>query len=177
MLEEKTINKKDIYNGSVVKLSVEEVLLPNGEVSTREIVETRNSVGILALTKEKKVIMVKQFRKAIEKEIYEIPAGCLDEGEDALTAAKRELLEETGYGNGSFTLVNNFYSSPGTNRAVHSIFFAKDVEKINENLELDRDEFLVVVELEIEELDKLFEQKKLSDLKTAFAYLFLKSNV
>lgn len=175
MLEEKTISKKEIYNGRVIKLSVEEVLLPNGERSIREIIEVRDSVGVVALTKDNKILMIKQFRKAIEKEIIEIPAGCIDEGEDALVAAKRELLEETGYGLGEFTLINNFYSSPGTNRTTHSIYFAKDVEKVNENLELDNDEFLVVCEMTIEELDELFEKGELCDLKTAYGYMYLKS--
>lgn len=175
MFEEKTISKKEIYNGRVVNLSVEEVLLPNGEVSIREIIQVKNSVGILALTKDNKVLMVKQYRKAVEQELYEIPAGCIDEGEDALETAKRELLEETGYGNGEITLINDFYASPGTNRSTHSIFFAKGVELINENLNLDEDEFLEVCELSIEELDQMFNENKLCDLKTSYAYLYLKS--
>ncbi len=177
MLEEKTISKKEIYNGVVVNLSVEEVLLPNGKTSIREIIKVRDSVGILAVTKDKKVLMVKQFRKAVEKELYEIPAGCIDEGEDALETAKRELLEETGYGEGEFTLINDFFASPGTNRATHSIFLAKDVVKVNEKLSLDSDEFLEVCELTIEELDDLFEKNELCDLKTSYAYLYLKTLV
>ncbi len=175
MFEEKTISKKEIYDGKIVKLSVEEVLLPNGEVSTREIIQVRDSVGIVALTKDNKVLMVKQYRKAVEMELYEIPAGCIDDGEDALETAKRELLEETGYGNGEFTLLNDFYASPGTNRSTHSIFFAKDVELVNANLKLDDDEFLEVCTLTIDELDMMFKEKKICDLKTAYAYMYLKS--
>lgn len=174
MLEEKTISKKEIYDGVVVNLSVEEVLLPNGEVSTREIIKVKDSVGILALNKDGKVIMVKQYRKAIEKEIYEIPAGCIDDGEDALETAKRELLEETGYAEGEFSLIGEFYSSPGTSRTKQSLFFAKDVVKVSENLDLDSDEFLVVEEISVEEFERFYESGELCDLKTAYAYLFLK---
>lgn len=174
MLEEKTISKKEIYDGVVINLSVEEVLLPNGEISTREIVKIRDSVGIIAINKEGKIIMVKQYRKAIESMLYEIPAGTVDDGEDALSTAKRELLEETGYSNGEIILVGEFYSSPGTNRTKHSIFLAKDVEKVSNDLDLDRDEFLVVEELSFKQLDELYVSGELTDLKTAYAYLYLK---
>ncbi len=177
MLEEKTISKKKIYDGVVIKLTVEEVELPNGEVSIREIIEVRDSVGVLAVTKDKKVVMVKQYRKAIEKEIIEIPAGCVDEGESPLETAKRELREETGYGNGEFKLINEFFSSPGTNRTKHSLFVALDVEKVSSDLDLDKDEFLVVEELSFEELDELFDRGELQDLKTAYAYLYLKQKL
>ncbi|MFV0498502.1 MAG: NUDIX hydrolase [Bacilli bacterium] len=175
MLEEKTVKSNLIFKGRVCNLIVEDVVLPSGEFSKREIVEIKDSVGIIAYTVDKKVLLIKQFRKPVNEVLYEIPAGCIDYGEDKLTAAKRELLEETGYGEGEFTLINNFFPSPGTNRQTHSIYLAKNVIKLSESLNLDSDEFLELVEVSFEEFEQLYKSGKLTDLKTSYAFLTLKS--
>ena len=96
-LEEKTIEVEKIFEGKVLDLEVHTVTLPNGETSTRELINHRGAVAILALTKENEVILVEQYRKAIEAVTLEIPAGKLELGEDnKKLAAVRELQEETG---------------------------------------------------------------------------------
>lgn len=92
---EKTIASKEIYNGRILNLKVDEVELPDGGTSFRELVDHKQGVGILPV-RGNRIIFVRQFRKAIEKVILEIPAGLVEAGEDPKEAAVRELQEEIG---------------------------------------------------------------------------------
>jgi ADP-ribose pyrophosphatase len=110
--EEVTISSKPIFNGRMISLQVDEVRLPNGQTSTREIVKHPGAVAVIALV-EDRMIFVEQYRKPLEKMQIEIPAGKLDSGEEPLEAAKRELIEETGYSSESLSYLCSFYTSPG----------------------------------------------------------------
>ncbi|MEC1961090.1 ADP-ribose pyrophosphatase, partial [Bacillus subtilis] len=112
-LEEKTIAKEQIFSGKVIDLYVEDVELPNGKASKREIVKHPGAVAVLAVTDEGKIIMVKQFRKPLERTIVEIPAGKLEKGEEPEYTALREPEEETGYTAKKLTKITAFYTSPG----------------------------------------------------------------
>ncbi|HHI7105452.1 TPA: NUDIX domain-containing protein, partial [Staphylococcus aureus] len=96
-LNEKTIDRTVIYNGKIVDVEIHTVTLPNGETSTRELVYHNGAVAVCAVTPKKEVVLVKQYRKPVEKPLLEIPAGKLEDDEDRVEAAKRELEEETGY--------------------------------------------------------------------------------
>ena len=80
--EEKTVSTEEIFDGKILKLRVEQVEMPGGNLAVREIVEHPGGVGIVAVTDEDEIILVKQFRKPVEKAIYEVPAGKLDNNED-----------------------------------------------------------------------------------------------
>ena len=86
--------------------------LPNGETSTRELVYHNGAVAVCAVTPKKEVVLVKQYRKPVEKPLLEIPAGKLEDDEDRVEAAKRELEEETGYIAKELTHVVDMYGSP-----------------------------------------------------------------
>lgn len=88
-LEEKTLKTEKIFDGRIIRLQVEEVELPNGQLSKREVVKHPGAVAILALTDEGKMVMVEQYRKALEKTIIEIPAGKLEGNEDPYNVQKR----------------------------------------------------------------------------------------
>ncbi len=175
MLEEKMIESKLIYDGRVVKLYLEKVLLPNGEVATREVVKTSDSVGVIAITKDNKIVYISQYRKTMNMEFFESPAGRIDEGEEPLQAARRELLEETGYGNGDFKLINTFTAGPGTNRSNHYMFLATDVELISSKQDLDEDEFVIVHVKDFAEFENDINNSQVQDLKTAYACQYLKN--
>lgn len=96
-LTEDTISKELIYEGKIFKVEKHEIKLPNGETSSRDVVLHNGAVAVLAITPEKEVLVVEQFRKAMEKVLIEIPAGKLEIGEERKSAALRELEEETGY--------------------------------------------------------------------------------
>ncbi|MEI1421962.1 ADP-ribose pyrophosphatase [Bacillus cabrialesii] len=172
-LEEKTIAKEQIFSGKVIDLYVEDVELPNGKTSKREIVKHPGAVAILAITDEGKIIMVKQFRKPLERTIVEIPAGKLEKGEKPEYTALRELEEETGYTAKKLTKITAFYTSPGFADEIVHVFLAEELSILEEKRELDEDEFVEVMEVTLEDALKLVESREVYDAKTAFAIQYL----
>ncbi|MFN7253074.1 MAG: NUDIX hydrolase [Anaerobacillus sp.] len=169
---EKTISTKPIFSGRVIDLVVKDVELPDGKTSKREIINHPGAVAVIALTKENKILLVKQFRKPLEKTIVEIPAGKLEIGEDPLECAKRELEEETGYKALNIKFITSFYTSPGFADELIHIYFTDQIE-IGE-INCDEDEFLSVMEISLQEAEKLIEQQIIHDAKTVYAIQFLK---
>ncbi len=113
MTEEKTLSSQLIYEGRAVKLRVDTVEMPGGRKTTREIVEHADCVVIVAIDADDNVLLVKQFREAVGKELLEIPAGGIESGEDPVAAVRREMREETGYLPRKVEKLGGFYSAPG----------------------------------------------------------------
>src|SRR5205823_2496569 len=109
----KLLSSKTIYKGRIFKVVLDKVREPSGVVVVREIVRHRGSVVILAVDarSKPKVLLERQYRYAAQSELWELPAGKIDAGEDPLVAAKRELLEETGYAAKSWKRFLEFYVS------------------------------------------------------------------
>lgn len=105
--EEKTLETKPIFNGRIIALQVDDVVLPDGQQAKREIVKHPGAVALIPVTVEGKIILVRQFRKALERTIIEIPAGRIEPGEDPKLTAIRELEEETGLGTKEITYLQN----------------------------------------------------------------------
>lgn len=171
-LYEKTMNQQRIFSGKVIDVYVEDVLLPNGETSKREIVKHPGAVAVLAITEENKIVLVRQYRKALERVLVEIPAGKLEKGEAPLETAKRELEEETGYVCEKMEPLHSFYTSPGFADELVHIFLAKGLTKKSEKQMLDDDEFVDVLEVTLEEALKMVEDKQIYDAKTIYALLY-----
>lgn len=112
--EEKTLSKEAIYEGKIINVEKHKVLLPNNETSYREVVKHNGAVAVCALTPDNEVILVRQYRKPMDEVLLEIPAGKLEPGEDRMSAAKRELEEETGYKTESLILIGEVYGSQGS---------------------------------------------------------------
>lgn len=167
--EEKTIDSKEIYDGKILKLRLDTVELPDGSNSKREIVEHSGGVAVVAVTDSGELLMVRQYRKAMEKELLELPAGKLEAGEDPLECAERELREETGYKAGSMELVSEFYTAPGFCSEKVYVYTAKELEFVGE--ELDEGEFLEVEKYGIEELGRLLPE--LQDAKSVIGVMHL----
>ncbi|MFF2752634.1 NUDIX hydrolase [Psychrobacillus sp. NPDC058041] len=172
--EEKTIASNLKYSGRVITLQVDEVLLPNGKTSNREIVKHPGAVAIIAITEDNKIILVEQYRKALERSIIEIPAGKIESGELPEVTARRELEEETGYTTKNLQYIQTFATSPGFADEIIHLYFAKNIEKMTEKASLDEDEFVELMYVSIEEMKTLIEENRIYDAKTAFAYLWLK---
>ncbi|WP_099203268.1 NUDIX hydrolase [Miniphocaeibacter massiliensis] len=175
--EEKTIKSEMIYEGRILNLRVDTVELPDIKYSKREIVEHSNAVAIVAV-KDNKVFFVKQYRKAIEKVLLEIPAGLLEVNESPREAALRELQEEIGYSSNNMEFMFNGYSSPGFTDEKTTYFLAQEL--FESKLVADDDEYLEVVSYDIEEAIKMIEDGVIEDSKTIsgilFAYRKLKDN-
>jgi ADP-ribose pyrophosphatase len=127
-----------------VSLRIDQVEIPNGNVFEPYVVETGTWVNIIALTKNREVILEKQYRHGIGEVLLEIPAGIMDdEDESPLQAAKRELLEETGYTSDRFIEVGRAYPNPATHNNLTHSFLALDVEKVGQQ-DLDETEEIEV---------------------------------
>ena len=172
--EEKTIQSQPIFKGKVISLKVDDVTLPNGETSKREIVNHPGAVAIIAITGEGKLVVVEQYRKALERSIIEIPAGKLEPGELPEITAARELEEETGYGCNELTYLQSFATSPGFADEIIHLFIARGLYKIENRAAMDEDEFVELMEITVEEGERMIAQQKIFDAKTAFAILWLK---
>ncbi|PLS15376.1 ADP-ribose pyrophosphatase [Bacillus sp. M6-12] len=171
--EEKTVASEKIYDGKVISLQVDEVLLPDGNRSKREIIKHPGAVAVIAVTPENKIVMVEQYRKALERSIIEIPAGKLEKGEEPVACAHRELEEETGYVSESMNHVASFYTSPGFADELIHVFLAEDLKKKEDAASADADEFVEVMELSLQEAIDYMNRQKIYDAKTAFAVQYL----
>ncbi len=173
-LEEKTLSTQQIFSGKVISLQVDDVELPNGKQAKRELVKHPGAVAIIAMTNENKLVLVEQFRKALERTIVEIPAGKLERGEDPAQCAMRELEEETGYQCETLELVGSFYTSPGFADEIVHVYLAKGLSKKENAAGLDEDEFVELLEWTLEEAVHAIEEKRIYDAKTVFALQYLK---
>ncbi|MEH7301404.1 NUDIX hydrolase [Neobacillus drentensis] len=172
-LEEKTLHSEEIFSGKVISLHLQDVELPNGKQSKREIIKHPGAVAILAITDDKKVVMVEQYRKALERTIVEIPAGKLEKGEEPAICARRELEEETGYECESLELLTSFYTSPGFADEIVHVYLATGLTKKENSAALDEDEFVNLEELTLEEAQQYVQKQKIYDAKTIFAVQYL----
>ncbi|UTH10589.1 NUDIX hydrolase [Macrococcoides canis] len=168
-LTERTIEKKQIMDGKVIKVEKHIVTLPNGKESVREVVKHPGAVAILAV-KDKKILFVEQFRKAMEKCLIEIPAGKVESGEERINTAKRELEEETGYTTQQLSLLNEFYVSPGFCDEYISLYYT-DTLIASSMLSPDEDEFVNHHWLTLDEALQWVDEGRIEDAKTIIAIL------
>ena len=171
-MKETTVSSDLIYTGKTIQLRVDTVEVPNKGYQKREIIEHKGAVAIVAITDDNKIVLVKQYRKAIEKEIYELPAGKIEIGETPLECAIRELKEETGYSVDSLKLIHKYYTTPGFSNQLVFIYLAKNL--IPGESHLEEDEFLEVYEIDREEAYNMVINNEICDSKTAIGLLLTK---
>lgn len=169
--EEKTISRKEIYKGPIFQLVQDQVELPEGKGrAQRDLIFHNGAVCVLAVTSTNKIVLVKQYRKAIEKVSYEIPAGKLEIGEntDPEAAALRELEEETAY-SGKLRLLYDFYSAIGFCNERLRLYIASNLEKVENPRPQDEDETLELLEVSMDEALSLIQSGDICDAKTIMA--------
>ena len=127
MAKEETLSSQIIYDGRAVKLRVDTVEMPGGRETTREIVEHADCVAIIAIDADNNVLLINQFRKAVERELLEIPAGGIEPGEDPVECVRRELREEAGYLPEKVERIGGFYSTPGYCTEYLYLYLATDL--------------------------------------------------
>ncbi len=167
-LREETVERKYVYRGKILNLRCDDARLPDGKPCKREIVEHSGGAAVLCV-KDGKIALVRQFRYAYGEELYEIPAGKLNAGEDAMLAAARELGEETGLTADALEHIITLYPSPGYTDEKIYIYEAKGVHAGRQHL--DEGEFLRVEFVPVEDVKAMIKRGEIRDAKTVAAVL------
>ena len=170
---EKTLSSQLIYDGRAVKLRVDTVRMPGGRETRREIVEHRDCVAIVAIDADDNVLLVKQFRKSVEKELLEIPAGGIDPGEDPVTTVRREMQEETGYLPRKLERLGGFYSTPGYCSEYLHLYLATDLTP--SQLYAEDTESIKLVRVPISQIPGLIASGSICDAKSIAGLLIYSS--
>ena len=169
-LKEIPIGREEIFEGAIVHLVRDTVVIPNGARATREVCLHHGAVCVVPLTDKGEIIMERQFRYPFDQVLWEIPAGKLDRDEyDHLEAAKRELREETGYTAETFTCIGDYYPSPAILSENIRMYIAEGLKKGEQ--ELDEDEFLDIVKVPFDEVVRMILEGEITDGKTQTAVL------
>ena len=124
MAKEKTVSSQRIYEGRAINVRVDTVEKPGGERTTRDIVEHADCIAVIPVDAGDNILLVKQYRTPIGKELLEIPAGGIEPGEDPEAATRREMQEETGYYPQKLERLGGFYSAPGYSTEYLYLFLA-----------------------------------------------------
>jgi len=161
---ERTLSSQLIYEGRAVKLRVDTVQMPGGRQTTREIVEHADCVAVIAIDADDNVLLVKQFRKPVEKELLEIPAGGIEPGEDPVDCVCREMREETGYLPKKLERIGGFYSAPGYCTEYLYLYLATDL--ISSPLCAEDTESIKLVRAPISQITNLISSGAICDAKS-----------
>ena len=172
--EEKTLSSQIVYEGPVFRVRKHIVSTVDGGESVRDVVEHSGGAIMVAVSPDGKVLMEKQYRKSLECEMLELPAGKADPGEDPETTASRELAEETGYTAGDVRHLVSFSPTCGYSNEYLHIYICKDLTTGEKHL--DRDECIDLKWFEADELVDLIMKGEIKDSKTIIGILFARQS-
>lgn len=159
-----TTKTEKVFGGEIISLRLDTLMHPNGEQTTREVVEHNGGVVIACQPSADKVILIKQYRYPMDEELIELPAGRIDQNEDPFLAAKRELTEETGYEAASWQELAQMYSAPGFCNELLYLYKAADLKFVGKNLDPDEETEVLIVSLT--EAWELVQSGRIRDAKT-----------
>lgn len=168
-LEEKTISIEKIYDGKIIEVTREKVLLENEAEAYREVVHHTGGVCILPINNKGEVLFVRQFRYPFKEILLEIPAGKREKGEDPETCGIRELKEEVGAVSDNITYLGKLYPTVAYDTEVIYMYMAQDLSFGNQDL--DDDEFLDVVKIPLDKAYQMVMNDEIPDAKTQIAVL------
>ena len=168
---EKTLNEKVIYQGNYLTFINIDVKLPNGKISNRDIIKHPGACAILPFLTDNKILLIEQFRKALEKNILEIPAGKISKNEDPLICAHRELEEETGYKAKEMTYLGSIATAPGFCDEIIHLYKATNLYKGTKSC--DEDEFTDIKIFTLDEIKDMIRNGDIIDTKTISILSFL----
>lgn len=171
--EYQTVSSETKYKGEVVSLKVDQVRFPDGTVHLREVVSHPGAVGVVPLTKESQVILIRQHRYPVGKELLEIPAGLPEKGEDPKQTVLRELKEETGCRPTELVKLSEFYLTPGYSDEYFYLFLALEVEEGER--ELEADEVIALEKMTFNKAMELVRKGTIVDAKTIMGLILTDS--
>lgn len=166
---EETLSREVVFNGRLIDVRKDRVRLPGGGETEREIVVHPETIAVLPILPDGRIVFVRQFRKAAERVLLEVPAGGIDEGETPEEAVRREMKEETGYGVGSLQRLCAFYTSPGFTTEFMYLFRATNLTPGEPTESTDQIE---VVLLDRETALQQVRDGEIADAKTIVALLY-----
>jgi ADP-ribose diphosphatase len=166
---ERTLSSQRVYEGRAVKLRIDTVRKPNGKVTTREIVEHADAVAVVVLDSRDRVILVRQYRKAVGKTLLEVPAGGVDPGEQPINTVRRELQEEIGYLPNKIDKLGGFYSAPGYCTEYLHLYLATYL--IPSKLEAEDTDEIEVVRVPLTKIPDLIASGEIADAKSVAGLL------
>jgi ADP-ribose pyrophosphatase len=169
MEPEKLISSQSIYQGKIINIRSDTVLLPSGRQSVREVVEHSAAVVIIPIDEDDNVLLVRQYRYPTEQFILEAPAGGVEEGESPDDSAQRELQEEVGYASKNMRAMGGFWSAPGFSTEFLYAYLAKDL--VASKLSADDDESIEIIRTPLANIDRLIRLGEIQDAKTIAALL------
>ena len=169
-LAEKQLTTEEIFNGVILHVVRDQVGLSNGNTTVREVIRHIGAVCVIPVTENNEVVVERQYRYPLDRVILEIPAGKLDApDEDRLSAAQRELMEETGYTADEWTEIGDFHPAPAYSDEYITMYLARGLHKGERHL--DDDEFLDVYAIPLADLVKDVMEGRISDAKTQVCIL------
>ena len=169
------LESKTLYQGHIMDLVVDKIRFDNGQEAVREVAVHASAAAVVALTPEGKIILVRQYRYAVEEETLEIPAGLLEPGEEPEEGARRELEEETGLKPLRMEHMFRFYSSPGFTNEALDVYLCDQMAPSVQHL--DADEFIDLVEVTPEEAFAMIRDGRIIDGKTVAALSFYMATI
>ncbi|MBO8128721.1 MAG: NUDIX hydrolase [Peptococcaceae bacterium] len=174
-LKEERILSQYVYRGKILNVRLDSVKLPDGTTGTREVVEFSEAVAVVALTDNNEVLLVRQYRYPVGRELLEIPAGKMEKGEQPEECARRELAEETGYMAANMRPLLRIYSTPGFTSEKMHLFFASGLTRGNQNL--DEGEFVELVKIPLVNALKMIATGEICDAKSIIGLLTVKQMI
>ena len=163
-LSERRISGRLVYDGKLLKVHSDTVHLPDGSTAAREWINHPGAVAVIALTDAGELVLERQFRYPLGRDMIEVPAGKIDPGEDPLATARRELREETGYAASEWTHLATIHLAIGYSNEHIEIYLARGLS--HEGATLDDEEFLEVFTLPLATALEWVREGKITDSKT-----------
>lgn len=168
---EKPLDRTQAYQGRIITVCDDRVVLSNGAVAKREVIYHPGAAAILALTEDGELVLERQYRYPVDRYLLELPAGKVEPGETPLAAAKRELEEETGFVADSWRLLTSFATSPGISSEFISLFLATPARLGRAHPE--EDEQIDVILVQPQEITPELLEQDIFDAKTLVGLLWL----
>lgn len=169
MKDYEVINSEKVFSGKIIDVFRDTIKLPNGKSTVREVVSHVGAAAVIPIDDDGNIVFVRQYRHPVKKHVLEIPAGTLEDGEEPLTCAIRELEEETSFKSDKFTFITKMCTSIGFCNEIISIYLAENLKEGSFNL--DEDEFVEIEKYSLKEsIEKIF-NGEIIDSKTMVAIL------
>jgi len=169
-MPEEVISSKTVFKGDILNVRIDEIRLPDGSTTTREIVEHGDAVAVVPIDNDGNILLVKQYRRAAGRDLLEIPAGGIEPGENPEETVRRELQEEIGYLPKKISGMGGFYASPGYNVEYLYLYLATDL--VPAKLHAEDTDSIEVVPVPLKKITDYIKAGKICDAKSIAGILY-----